>query len=182
MSFCKNKWFTKFPGKVLSTQMCEILQCVKFYKIKIQLNPSNWRYAVINTLLLTCLKKWRANLAQSIPGFVCLFVGFVPIEIFFYSLPVNGSNFWLRGWDSNTQPSFCEANALSHCATAAVHSWVKGGIACSSERPRHFPKRYNYDIVKVLWRNWKIFSWTSEPILTKPDTLGEGDSIIFFYK
>ena len=25
-----------------------------------------------------------------------------------------------RGWDSNTQPSSCEVNALAHCATAAV--------------------------------------------------------------
>ena len=25
-----------------------------------------------------------------------------------------------RGWDSNTQPSACEANALTHCAAAAV--------------------------------------------------------------
>ena len=25
-----------------------------------------------------------------------------------------------RGWDSNTQPSACEANALAYCATAAV--------------------------------------------------------------
>ena len=26
-----------------------------------------------------------------------------------------------RGWDSNTQPSACGTNALSHCATATVH-------------------------------------------------------------
>ena len=26
-----------------------------------------------------------------------------------------------RGWDSNTQPSTCEANSLTHCATAAVY-------------------------------------------------------------
>ena len=25
-----------------------------------------------------------------------------------------------RGWDSNTQPSACDANALTHCATDAV--------------------------------------------------------------
>ena len=32
-----------------------------------------------------------------------------------------------RGWDSNTQPSAFEANALAHCATAAVvpYGWVK---------------------------------------------------------
>ena len=30
-----------------------------------------------------------------------------------------------RGWDSNTQPSACGANALTHCATAAVSiAWV----------------------------------------------------------
>ena len=36
------------------------------------------------------------------------------------SLPVYTT--WVcRGLDSNTQPSACGANALSHCATAAVH-------------------------------------------------------------
>ena len=35
------------------------------------------------------------------------------------SLPV--STTWVcRGWDSNTQPSACEANAQTHCATAVV--------------------------------------------------------------
>ena len=29
-----------------------------------------------------------------------------------------------RGLDSNTQPSACGANALTHCATAAVYTFV----------------------------------------------------------
>ena len=35
------------------------------------------------------------------------------------SLPVPTTKV-CRGWDSNTQPSTCGANALTHCATAAV--------------------------------------------------------------
>ena len=30
-----------------------------------------------------------------------------------------------RGWDLNTQPSACGANALTHCATAAVECDVQ---------------------------------------------------------
>ena len=29
-----------------------------------------------------------------------------------------------RGWDSNAQPSVCWTNALTHCATAAVQACV----------------------------------------------------------
>ena len=35
------------------------------------------------------------------------------------SLPVF-TTYIYRGWDSNTQPSACGANAQTHCATAAV--------------------------------------------------------------
>ena len=38
------------------------------------------------------------------------------------SLPVL-TTWFCRGWDSNTQPSACRANALTHCATAAARFW-----------------------------------------------------------
>ena len=40
------------------------------------------------------------------------------------SLPVF-TTYVCRGWDTNTQPSACEANALAYCATAAViKNWL----------------------------------------------------------
>ena len=41
---------------------------------------------------------------------------FLAVEL---SLPVFTTLF-CRGWDSNTQPAACDANALAHCATVAV--------------------------------------------------------------
>ena len=38
------------------------------------------------------------------------------------SLPVF-TTYVCRRWDSNTQPSACEASTLTHCATAAISSW-----------------------------------------------------------
>ena len=40
------------------------------------------------------------------------------------SLPVFAT-YVCRGWDSNTQPSACGANALTHCATTAAISFEK---------------------------------------------------------
>ena len=39
------------------------------------------------------------------------------------SLPVF-TTYVCRGWDSNTQPSACGVNALTHCATAAAF-WIR---------------------------------------------------------
>ena len=50
------------------------------------------------------------------------------------------------------------------------HPWVKGIQVCSNEGPRPFPRGDNYEIVKIHWRNLKIFSRTTEPISTKLGT------------
>ena len=34
----------------------------------------------------------------------------------------------LRGWDSNTQPSACGANSLTHCATATALMVIKSDL------------------------------------------------------
>ena len=51
------------------------------------------------------------------------------------------------------------------------YSWVKGIQVYSNEGPRPFPRGDNYEIVKIHWRNLKIFfSRTTEPISTKLGT------------
>ena len=48
------------------------------------------------------------------------------------------------------------------------HPWVKGIQVCSNEGSRHFPRGDNYEIVKIHWRNLKIFLFrTTGPISTK---------------
>ena len=44
---------------------------------------------------------------------------FLSVKQWSFSLPVFTTKV-CRGWDSKTQPSACEANTLTHCATAAV--------------------------------------------------------------
>ena len=79
--------------------------------------------------------------------------------------------------------SVCLSLCLSVCKlfTFLAHlnfnqTWHKaslgeGDSVCSNEGPRPFPRGDNYEIVKIHWRNWKIFfSRTTEPISTKLGT------------
>ena len=50
------------------------------------------------------------------------------------------------------------------------HPWVNGIQVCSNGGPRPFPRGVNYEIVKIHWRNLKIFSRTFGPISTKLGT------------
>ena len=51
------------------------------------------------------------------------------------------------------------------------HHWVKGFQVCSNEGPCPFQREDNYEIVKIHWRNLKIFfSRTTGPILTQLGT------------
>ena len=51
------------------------------------------------------------------------------------------------------------------------HPWMKGIQICSNEGPCFFSRGDNYKMVKIHWRNLKIFfSWTTEPISTKLGT------------
>ena len=48
------------------------------------------------------------------------------------------------------------------------HPWVKGIQVCANEGPRPFPRGDNYKIVKIHWRNIKIFFFrTAGPISTR---------------
>ena len=45
---------------------------------------------------------------------------------------------------------------------------MKGIYVCSNDGSRPFPRGFNYEIVKIIWRNLKIvFFRTTEPISTK---------------
>ena len=44
------------------------------------------------------------------------------------------------------------------------HPFVEQIQICSNEGPRPFPRRDNYEIEKIHWRNFKIFSWTAGSI------------------
>ena len=51
------------------------------------------------------------------------------------------------------------------------HPWMKGIQICSNEGPCFFSRGDNYKMVKIHWRNLKIFfSRTTEPISTKLGT------------
>ena len=51
------------------------------------------------------------------------------------------------------------------------HPWGKGIQVCSNEGPCSFSRGDNYKMVKIHWRNLKIFfSRTTEPISTKLGT------------
>ena len=68
------------------------------------------------------------------------------------SLPVFTT--WVcRGWDSNTQPSTCGANALSQCATAAVYVHV---LSKYSNPDPHGIISINASCL-VKWRNFIPF-------------------------
>ena len=48
-----------------------------------------------------------------------------------------------------------------------MHPWLKGIQFCSNEKPRPFLREENQEIVKIHWRNLKIFfSRTTGPIST----------------
>ena len=52
-----------------------------------------------------------------------------------------------------------------------MHPWVKGTQVHSNEGLCPFPRGDNYEIAKIHWQNLKIFSRTTGPISTKPDTV-----------
>ena len=55
--------------------------------------------------------------------------------------------------------------------TLHMHPWLKGIQFCLNEKPRPFLRGDNQEIVKIHWRNLKIFfSRTTGPISTKLGT------------
>ena len=65
------------------------------------------------------------------------------------------------------QPLLIFANFLNR----TKHPWLKGISSLFKWRPRPFPRGDNYEIVKIHWRNLKIFfSRTTGPISTKLGT------------
>ena len=52
----------------------------------------------------------------------------------------------------------------------SILGWREFKFFFSNEGPRPFPKGDYYEIVKIHWRNYKIFSRTTEPISTKLGT------------
>ena len=61
-------------------------------------------------------------------------------------------------------------------------SLVKGIPFCSNEGPRPFPRGDFYELEKIHWGNFKIFSRTTGPILTNNTSLGEVDSSLFKWR
>ena len=64
------------------------------------------------------------------------------------------------------------------------HSWVMKTQVCVHEGPCPFPKVENYKIVKIHWRNVKIFfsrtyHWANFNQIWHNASLGEGDSRLF---
>ena len=84
-----------------------------------------------------------------------------PLSIFLYvCLSVNFSHFHLLQNQLSISPKL-----------GTKHPWVKGIQVCSNEGPRPFPRGDNYEIVKIHWRNLKIFfSRTTGPISAKLGT------------
>ena len=58
-----------------------------------------------------------------------------------------------RGWDSNTQPSVNGTNALSDCATAAAHPYVKGIQVCLNDGPHPLSRWIDNEIAKIHGQN-----------------------------
>ena len=72
-----------------------------------------------------------------------------------------------RGWDSNTQHFANGTNALTDCATAAAHPFVKGIQVCLNNGPHPHSRVVDNEITEIICRNLKISLGTIGPILTK---------------
>ena len=71
----------------------------------------------------------------------------------------------------NSKIFFFRTNEPISTKLGTKHPWVKGTQVCSNEGPRPFPRGDNYEIVKIHWRNLKIFfSRTTKPISNKLGT------------
>ena len=76
---------------------------------------------------------------------------------------------------SSVCPSVCKRflfltssqKPLGQFQPSTKHPWVKGIHVCTNERSCPFPRGYNYKIVKIHWRNYKIFSKRTGPNSTK---------------
>ena len=71
----------------------------------------------------------------------------------------------------NSKIFFSRTNEPISTKLGTKHPWVKGIQVCSNEGPCSFSRGDNYKMVKIHWRNIKIFfSRTTWPISTKLGT------------
>ena len=66
-----------------------------------------------------------------------------------------------HGWDSNIEPFACEANALTHCATATVSYYWK-------EFQIQITQKYTSLKSRVVWEILRCFSYTDMVARTSP--------------
>ena len=120
-----------------------------------------------NLLLQNPLDQFQLNLTQSILGWR----GFKFASSFKWRAPSfkRGDNYEIVKihW-RNLKIFFYRTTGPISTKLNTKHPWVKGIQVCSNEGPHLFPRGHNYEIVKIHWRNLKIFfSRTTGPISTQ---------------
>ena len=136
----------------------KIIQCLRIKPVMSAWRPLvgkyNWQNGIMNFTFLAHLTKGSSELS----------------ELSVVSLRHSCPHCSCRKLFTFSSSSLSRTTGPSSTKFGTKHPWVMGIQVCLYKGPHPFPRGNNYEITKIHWKNFKIFSRTTGTLSTKLGT------------